>query len=112
MSELLAPRRMVELEVDGQPVRVFEGSTLLDACRQLGISSTAASTASINRSVSPPASPSARARSANSVVIERSPDKQHSSARPPPRQALRRAAILTGRDAGGKGSHLRLRTTA
>ena len=37
MSELLAPRRMVELEVDGQPVRVFEGSTLLDACRQLGI---------------------------------------------------------------------------
>ena len=37
MSKLLAPRRMVELEVDGQPVRVFEGSTLLDACRQLGI---------------------------------------------------------------------------
>ena len=37
MSELLAPRRMVELEVDGQPVRVFEGSTILDACRQLGI---------------------------------------------------------------------------
>jgi NADH dehydrogenase/NADH:ubiquinone oxidoreductase subunit G len=28
---------MVELEVDGQPVRVFEGSTILDACRQLGI---------------------------------------------------------------------------
>jgi predicted molibdopterin-dependent oxidoreductase YjgC len=28
---------MVELEVDGQPVRVFEGSTLLDACRQLGV---------------------------------------------------------------------------
>ncbi len=37
MSELLAPSRMVELEVDGQPVRVFEGSTLLDACRRLGI---------------------------------------------------------------------------
>ena len=37
MSELLAPKRMVELEVDGQPVRVFEGSTVLDACRQLGI---------------------------------------------------------------------------
>ena len=37
MSELLAPRRMVELEVDGQPVRVFEGATILDACRQLGI---------------------------------------------------------------------------
>jgi predicted molibdopterin-dependent oxidoreductase YjgC len=28
---------MVELEVDGQPVRVFEGATILDACRQLGI---------------------------------------------------------------------------
>ena len=37
MSELLAPKRMVELEVDGQPVRVFEGATILDACRQLGI---------------------------------------------------------------------------
>jgi len=37
VSELLAPRRMVELEVDGQPVRVFEGATILDACRQLGI---------------------------------------------------------------------------
>ena len=37
MSELLAPRRMVELEVDGEPVRVFEGATILDACRQLGI---------------------------------------------------------------------------
>src|SRR6185312_6748046 len=28
---------MVELEVDGRPVRVFEGATILDACRQLGI---------------------------------------------------------------------------
>jgi predicted molibdopterin-dependent oxidoreductase YjgC len=28
---------MVELEIDGQQVRVFEGSTILDACRQLGI---------------------------------------------------------------------------
>ncbi len=37
MSELLAPRRMVELEVDGQAVRVFEGATILDACNQLGI---------------------------------------------------------------------------
>jgi predicted molibdopterin-dependent oxidoreductase YjgC len=37
VSELLAPRRMVELEVDGEPVRVFEGATILDACRQLGI---------------------------------------------------------------------------
>ena len=28
---LLAPRRMIELEIDGQPVRVFEGETILDA---------------------------------------------------------------------------------
>jgi predicted molibdopterin-dependent oxidoreductase YjgC len=31
------PKRMVELEIDGRPVRVFEGSTILDACSQLGI---------------------------------------------------------------------------
>ncbi len=37
MTELLTPRRVVELEIDGQPVRVLEGSTILDACRQLGI---------------------------------------------------------------------------
>ena len=37
MSELLAPKRMVELEVDGQSVSVFEGSTILDACAKLGI---------------------------------------------------------------------------
>ena len=37
MTELLAPRRMLELEIDGQRVRVFEGATILDACRQLGI---------------------------------------------------------------------------
>ena len=37
MTELLAPKRMVELEVDGQPVRVFEGSTIMDACGALGI---------------------------------------------------------------------------
>ena len=37
MTELLAPQRMIELEVDGQPVRVFEGSTILDACARLGI---------------------------------------------------------------------------
>ena len=35
--QLLAPKRMVELEIDGQAVRVFEGETILDACRQLGI---------------------------------------------------------------------------
>jgi predicted molibdopterin-dependent oxidoreductase YjgC len=32
-----APKRMVELTVDGQAVRVTEGSTILDACRRLGI---------------------------------------------------------------------------
>ena len=37
VTELLAPSRMVELEVDGQPVRVFEGATILDACRKLEI---------------------------------------------------------------------------
>ena len=37
VSQLLAPTRMIELEVDGQPVRVFEGATILDACLQLGI---------------------------------------------------------------------------
>jgi predicted molibdopterin-dependent oxidoreductase YjgC len=34
---LAAPRKMVELTVDGESVRVFEGSTILDACRRLGI---------------------------------------------------------------------------
>jgi predicted molibdopterin-dependent oxidoreductase YjgC len=33
---LAAPKKMLELSVDGQPVRVFEGSTILDACRMLG----------------------------------------------------------------------------
>ena len=38
MTGLLAPKRMIEsLEVDGQAVRVFEGATILDACRQLEI---------------------------------------------------------------------------
>jgi predicted molibdopterin-dependent oxidoreductase YjgC len=37
VSELLAPRRMIELEVDGELVRVFEGATILDACKRLGI---------------------------------------------------------------------------
>ena len=31
------PKRMVELEIDGQPVRVFEGQTILDALRKLEI---------------------------------------------------------------------------
>lgn len=37
MSILLAaPKKMIELSVDGETVRVFEGSTILDACRMLG----------------------------------------------------------------------------
>jgi len=34
---IAAPKRVVELTVDGQTVRVTEGSTILDACRLLGI---------------------------------------------------------------------------
>ena len=34
---LAAPKKMIELSVDGEAVRVFEGSTILDACRRLGI---------------------------------------------------------------------------
>jgi predicted molibdopterin-dependent oxidoreductase YjgC len=37
VTPLTAPARMVELEIDGQAVRVFEGSTILDACTTLGI---------------------------------------------------------------------------
>ena len=38
MSTLIAaPKKMLELTVDGAPVRVLEGSTILDACRLLGI---------------------------------------------------------------------------
>ncbi len=36
-AQLVTARRMIDLEVDGEPVRVFEGSTILDACRKLGI---------------------------------------------------------------------------
>jgi predicted molibdopterin-dependent oxidoreductase YjgC len=37
MSVVLAtPKKMIELSVDGEAVRVFEGSTILDACRMLG----------------------------------------------------------------------------
>jgi predicted molibdopterin-dependent oxidoreductase YjgC len=32
-----APRRLVELSIDGQEVKLAEGATILDACRQLGI---------------------------------------------------------------------------
>ena len=35
MTDLLfAPKRMIELEIDGRSVRVFEGETILGACRQ------------------------------------------------------------------------------
>jgi predicted molibdopterin-dependent oxidoreductase YjgC len=34
---LETPRRLVDVTIDGQPVRVPEGATLLDACRQQGI---------------------------------------------------------------------------
>ena len=34
---LALQKRMVELEIDGQPVRVFEGQTILDALRKLEI---------------------------------------------------------------------------
>ena len=31
------PRRLVDLTIDGREVRIPEGGTILDACRQLGI---------------------------------------------------------------------------
>jgi predicted molibdopterin-dependent oxidoreductase YjgC len=34
---IAAPKRLVELTIDGQSVSVTEGSTILDACRRLGI---------------------------------------------------------------------------
>jgi NADP-reducing hydrogenase subunit HndD len=34
---LEAPRRLIDVEVDGETVRVPEGSTILDACRQQGL---------------------------------------------------------------------------
>jgi predicted molibdopterin-dependent oxidoreductase YjgC len=37
ITPLAPPRRVLELTLDGQNIRVFEGSTILDACRQLGI---------------------------------------------------------------------------
>ena len=37
MSELGIPKRMVSLEIDGDAVEVFEGQTILDGCRKLGI---------------------------------------------------------------------------
>jgi predicted molibdopterin-dependent oxidoreductase YjgC len=37
MSLLMAPKTMIELTVDGESIRVFEGATILDACRLAGI---------------------------------------------------------------------------
>jgi predicted molibdopterin-dependent oxidoreductase YjgC len=37
MTMVQAPRRMVELTIDGQSVRVLEGSTILEACRALEV---------------------------------------------------------------------------
>jgi predicted molibdopterin-dependent oxidoreductase YjgC len=37
LVSIAAPKRVIELTVDGQTVRVTEGSTILDACRRLGI---------------------------------------------------------------------------
>jgi predicted molibdopterin-dependent oxidoreductase YjgC len=37
VTPLAAPRKVVELTVDGRPVRVTEGSTILDACKRAGI---------------------------------------------------------------------------
>ena len=37
MTVLEAPRKMIEATIDGESIRVFEGTTILHACRQLGI---------------------------------------------------------------------------
>jgi predicted molibdopterin-dependent oxidoreductase YjgC len=37
LVDVAAPKKLVELTVDGQSVRVTEGSTILDACRRLGV---------------------------------------------------------------------------
>jgi predicted molibdopterin-dependent oxidoreductase YjgC len=37
MSLLMTPKTMIELTVDGESIRVFEGATILDACRLAGI---------------------------------------------------------------------------
>lgn len=38
ITMIAAPRKMVEVTVDGEPVRVLEGSTILDACQARGVS--------------------------------------------------------------------------
>jgi predicted molibdopterin-dependent oxidoreductase YjgC len=37
LVDVAAPKKLVELTVDGETVRVTEGSTILDACRRAGI---------------------------------------------------------------------------
>ncbi len=34
---MLTAKRMVEVEIDGQAIKVFEGDTILDACRKLAV---------------------------------------------------------------------------
>lgn len=36
-ASVAAPRRMLELSIDGRPIRAIEGSTILDACKRAGI---------------------------------------------------------------------------
>jgi predicted molibdopterin-dependent oxidoreductase YjgC len=38
VASVAAPKRLVEVTIDGEAVRVTEGSTILDACRRLGVS--------------------------------------------------------------------------
>ena len=38
MTLIGAPKRMVEFEVDGEPVKVFEGQTILDGLNKVGVS--------------------------------------------------------------------------
>jgi predicted molibdopterin-dependent oxidoreductase YjgC len=37
MTVLVTPKRKVELTIDDHPVRVPEGSTILEACKQVGV---------------------------------------------------------------------------
>lgn len=38
MTELITPKRKLDLTIDGQAVRVPEGTTILDACKEVGVS--------------------------------------------------------------------------
>ena len=37
MTTLVTPKRKVELTIDGRTVSVPEGTTILDACKQIGV---------------------------------------------------------------------------